>query len=463
MAVFVIPVALGLVASLLLSRALPAPSGLVGNVFWWLALIAAVLAVVTLATAACRRFLPLAALLDLALLFPDRAPSRFALARRTGSVKQLAAEVEALHREAERPLVGHQERTIRAERILGLVAALSVHDARTRGHSERVRVYTDMLSEQLRLPEADRDRLRWASMLHDIGKLAVPADVLNKPGGLDDDEWETLHQHPTEGAKILSPLAGWLGEWVHAAEHHHEHWDGTGYPRGLKREQISRAGRIVAVADAYETMTASRPYRRALTPIAARRELVRASGTQFDPRIVRAFLEISVGRLWRAVGVEALIAEIPVAAPLVWITARTAHWGGNAAATAGAVAVLAVAGVVAAPVTVLPATNAIGQRSAPSSPASGDISGVCCGGAAAPAAKPAPAPPVAAPAGPAAPVVVTAVSAASQTSGSTTGTGGGSAPPPPPQTKTHGSSAFAPGHGYGPPPGQGGTPPGHLP
>jgi len=148
-AVFVVPVTLGFVTSLLVSRALPRPHDLAGDLLWWAGLAAAVLGVVITATAGCRRFLPLAALLDLSLLFPDKAPSRFALARQTGSSKHLALQLQALRVEHGN-VASPQLR--RDEKILSLVASLSVHDSRTRGHSERVRVYTDMLSEQLGLP-----------------------------------------------------------------------------------------------------------------------------------------------------------------------------------------------------------------------------------------------------------------------------------------------------------------------
>lgn len=458
-AVLVVPVVLGFVVSLSVSRALPPPRDTATTVLWWAILILSVLGVVIAATAGCRRFLPLAALLDLSLLFPDSAPSRFAVARQTGSARQLAEQLQAL-REQEGIVDRPQFR--RAEQILSLVASLSVHDARTRGHSERVRVYTDMLSEQLGLPEDDRDRLRWAAMLHDIGKLIVPTELLNKPGDLDEHEWETVHRHPVEGARILAPLRPWLGEWTDAAEHHHEWWDGSGYPRGLKREEISRAGRIVAVADAYETMTSARPYQRTLTPVAAKRELVASSGTQFDPRIVRAFLEISAGRLWRSVGLEALIAEIPLLAPVVWVSGRVAGWSGPVAATAGSVAIL-IAGGVVGPAPAAPARPLVVQSRMPAADMFADPAGSAGAAAAqwAPSATgatstaPAPAP---APA-----VAVQAASIASPSSPLAASTPSSTiAPPVGSSAQSRGASAFAPGHGYGPPPGRGGATPGQL-
>src|SRR5438477_57944 len=165
--------------------------------------------------------------------------------------------------------------------VLTLIASLTVHDGRTRGHSERVRIFADMVAEEMGVPEDDRYKLRWAALLHDIGKLEVPASILNKPGRPDDEEWVQLRRHPETAARLLGPLHEWLGEWKLAAEQHHEHYDGTGYPGGLKGEEISPGGRIVCVADCFETMTAARPYKKTMTAVAAREELVRNAGTQF--------------------------------------------------------------------------------------------------------------------------------------------------------------------------------------
>ncbi len=182
----------------------------------------------------------------------------------------------------------------------------------TRGHTERVRAYTLMIGEELHLPKADLDKLHWAGLVHDIGKLEVPPAILNKAGRPDDDEWEILKQHPAAAVPLLEPLRPWLGEWADAASQHHERWDGTGYPFGLAGEQISLSGRIVAVADAYDVMTSVRSYKKAMTPEAARAELLRCAGTQFDATVVRAFLNISVGKLRLVMGPLSWIAQAPV-------------------------------------------------------------------------------------------------------------------------------------------------------
>jgi hypothetical protein len=170
-----------------------------------------------------------------------------------------------------------------------------------------------MLTEELKLPEEARVRLRWAALLHDIGKLAVPGTVLNGGRDLAADAWEALRRHPIEGEKLAGALLPWLGEWGTCVREHHERWDGSGYPHGLKGTQISLGARIVAVADAYEVMTSNRSYQRSISPAAAREELARCAGTDFDPMVVRAFLAISLGRLRGVLGPLGVLPALPVA------------------------------------------------------------------------------------------------------------------------------------------------------
>ncbi len=304
--VLVIPVAAGVGAAIFLSQAVPRPPGFLGSALWWIGLFVASAVAASLVDRVARKMLPLAALLGLTMIFPDKAPSRFAVARRVGSVRNLEERV----RHAKR--YGIEDDPARAaETILTLVAALNLHDRKTRGHSERVRALTDMLADELRLDGDARDRLRWAALLHDIGKLEVEARVLNKPGKPTPDEWESLKRHPQEGARIAGPLLPWLGEWGLAIEQHHERFDGGGYPRGVGGSQLSLAGRMLTVTDSFETMTAARSYKKPMSVVRARRELARCAGTQFDPTVVRAFLNISLGRMVWQVGPASWLAQLP--------------------------------------------------------------------------------------------------------------------------------------------------------
>ena len=305
-AVFCVPVAAGVAAGRAMAVLLPPPSLLVETVTWWLLVVGASTAVLLLVDNIARRFLPLAWLLRMALQFPGKAPRRWQTAVRTGTVRDLERHLA----EARQAGVAN-DATQAATRIITLVTALQAHDRHTRGHAERVRVYTDMLTAELDLPPEDRERLRWASLLHDIGKLAVPATVLNKASRPDEQEWAALQRHPEEGARFCGPLLEWLGPWGDTIVQHHERYDGTGYPAGLAGSDIGRGARIVAVPDAYEVMTAPRPYKKVMSPAVARSELADNAGTQFDPAVVRAFLCLSVRRLQLVAGPAAWLAQLP--------------------------------------------------------------------------------------------------------------------------------------------------------
>jgi HD-GYP domain-containing protein (c-di-GMP phosphodiesterase class II)/outer membrane biosynthesis protein TonB len=329
-AIFLFPLGCAFAATLV-ARAL-LPDSIETTLASWFGLLALGVVVAIGAERIARRFLPLATLLKLSMLFPARAPSRFKVARRAGSIRQLE-DLSGPNAD------GDAGRA--AEAILTLVAALGAHDRRTRGHAERVRVYTDMIADELELPEFDRHRLRWSALLHDIGKLSIDASILNKSEPLTAEEWSALRLHPAEGLRTIGPLVGWLGPWAKTILHHHERFDGTGYPSGLAAEQINVGARIVAVADTYDTMTSARSYKRPMGARAAREELVWCAGSQLDPEVVRAFLAISLPRLVWAAGPSSLLAHLPFLMRL-----RAVGQVGIASAARAATA-SAVAGVVA--------------------------------------------------------------------------------------------------------------------
>jgi putative nucleotidyltransferase with HDIG domain len=352
-----VPAAAGAASAYFFVVSVPAPAGVV-LIPWAVGLVVSSTIATALAERIGKRFLPLAMLLRLSLVFPDRAPSRFAMARGAGNVRVLERRI----REAREQGVD-QAPARAAEQILALVAALSAHDRKTRGHSERVRAFTDLVAGELRLPEADRDRLRWAALLHDIGKLHVPARILNKPGRPDAREWETLQAHPAAGARIASPLLSWLGPWADAIEQHHERFGGGGYPRSLAGDEISIAARIVSVADSFEVMTASRSYKKPMSVPAARRELAACAGEQFDPAIVRAFLNVSLGRLWWTVGPASWTALLPVLGPLQRAGGQiaAAAKGAAAAIVVGATGLLPMVNGTAAAASPLPTSARVAQ------------------------------------------------------------------------------------------------------
>jgi putative nucleotidyltransferase with HDIG domain len=169
-----------------------------------------------------------------------------------------------------------------------LAETLDLRAAGAARHSHTVGQLAEQTARQLGWPADRIERLHVAGVLHDIGKLGIPDAILQKPDALDDDEWQEMRRHPEIGARILEHAnLGDIARWVRA---HHERIDGRGYPAGLAGAAIPAEARVLAVADAYEAMTADRPYRRSLGPDAAEAELRRAAGTQFDSDVVDALL-----------------------------------------------------------------------------------------------------------------------------------------------------------------------------
>ena len=173
-----------------------------------------------------------------------------------------------------------------------LADIVEVDDSYTGAHSRTVVSMAILVAEELGLDGRSRRRTEFGALLHDVGKIAVPKEIINKPGPLTPDEWELIKVHTVDGERILNRVGGFLGEVGLVVRGSHERWDGRGYPDGLRGEEIPIESRIVSCCDAYNAMTTDRPYRSALTIAAAAKELRENAGTQFDPHIVEVLLRL---------------------------------------------------------------------------------------------------------------------------------------------------------------------------
>jgi putative nucleotidyltransferase with HDIG domain len=173
--------------------------------------------------------------------------------------------------------------------VKALAQAVDAKDSYTAGHSSRVTLYATVIAEELGLDEEQIRRVRLAGLLHDVGKIGIRDSVLGKPGQLTDEEFAIMKSHPSVGGNILKPVAQ-LADIIPGVVSHHERYDGKGYPQGLRGEDIPLLGRIIGVADAFDAMTSDRVYRPRLSDEVALGELKKHSGTQFDSRVVKAFL-----------------------------------------------------------------------------------------------------------------------------------------------------------------------------
>ena len=171
-----------------------------------------------------------------------------------------------------------------------IAAALDAKDPYTHGHSMRVTMYSMILAKKLNLDDTMLEEIETAGLLHDIGKIGIPQSILCKPGKLTNEEFEVMKSHPEQGEKMLKDIKKLtlISNWLRT---HHEKWDGTGYPNGLKGEEIPLSGRIIALADTYDAMTSDRPYRKALSHETAIDEIKRCAGTQFDPVLAQLFID----------------------------------------------------------------------------------------------------------------------------------------------------------------------------
>ena len=193
-----------------------------------------------------------------------------------------AEDVRRLYRQLQRAI---------CQSLLGLANALEAKDPYTRGHSERVGAWSGRLATALRLPPAEVETIVQAGLLHDIGKIGVPETILQKAGPLSPEEWRIMRAHPVTGAQIVAPFEFFEGA-ARVIRHHHERWDGSGYPDGLTRDEIPLEARIVAVADVFDALTSARSYRPALSRDAARTLLLAEADRTLDERVVAALLGV---------------------------------------------------------------------------------------------------------------------------------------------------------------------------
>lgn len=225
------------------------------------------------------------------------------IALKTDSVDDLKRAFEALPEgaatiapNAAGPLLGHylevleQKRSRDSAVIEALASAIEAKDHYTGGHTRRVAELATRIASLIDPALGSNEQLRFGFILHDIGKIGIPEPILLKKGSLDDEEWEVMKTHPIIGVQIVSPLS--LGaETENVIRHHHEAWEGNGYPDILKAEQIPLGARIFSVADTYDAMTTDRPYRSRLAASRAIDEIKDRAGSQFDPDAVEALLE----------------------------------------------------------------------------------------------------------------------------------------------------------------------------
>lgn len=210
---------------------------------------------------------------------------------RTSDAKLLESLAEQIRLAAANAELYEDLRLFLMATVKSLVGAIEAKDSYTSGHSERVNLVSMLIGRELGLSPEDRETLRWASILHDVGKIGMPEGILQKPGHLTPDEFKVIKEHPDRGYQLLLPI-GQLAEAAAIVRAHHETVDGKGYPLGLKGDDIPLLARIIAVADTFDALTSTRPYRTARPLDHALAEIRRVRGTQLDAAVVDGFLKL---------------------------------------------------------------------------------------------------------------------------------------------------------------------------
>ncbi len=185
------------------------------------------------------------------------------------------------------------QRELQKKLIMVFVTALEKYDVYTKGHSERVANCSMKVAKMMGMDEEAQRKIYQTGLLHDVGKIFVPLEILNKNGKLTPEEYNAIKTHPVIGAELIEEGAN-LKEIAVIVKHHHERWDGKGYPDGLRGEKIPLESRIMSVCDTFDAMTSDRPYRKALSEEIALKEIEKNAGKQFDPAVVEAFLKMKM-------------------------------------------------------------------------------------------------------------------------------------------------------------------------
>jgi putative nucleotidyltransferase with HDIG domain len=246
--------------------------------------------------------LPIPSEFQSCIFFPLKTPSRtigvLNLARVSGREAFLNVDLEIVNVLASQASISienvrlyHNIRDNYLKTIRAFALAVEAKDEYTHGHSENVMKYTVVLARHLGLPDSEIELVKYAGLLHDIGKIGISEAILNKAAKLTPEEFDQIKKHPELGARIIADVPS-LKALVPMVLHHHEFYNGGGYPMGIKENEIPFGARILSVSDAYEAMTSDRPYRKSLPQDTAFDILLKERGRQFDPQIVDAFLDI---------------------------------------------------------------------------------------------------------------------------------------------------------------------------